>query len=104
MKNFTRCSALLLLTLSLNTAFAQSNFRLVIDNTEVYDNGVMYFRCNNNGGGINARYNQNSNTQSATVQSTAIISSPPGWTFYNDPDNYTLRYDKNTPQDGLFAI
>jgi hypothetical protein len=104
MKNFTRYGSLLLLMLALNTAYAQTNFRLVIDGIEVFDNGVMYFRCNNNGGGINARYNQNSNTQSATVQSTAITSTPPGWSFYNDPDNYTLRYNKSTPQDGLLVI
>lgn len=29
---------------------------------------------------------------------------PSGWSFYNQPDNYTLRCNKNNPQDGWFVI
>lgn len=41
MKNFTQCCGLVLLTFALDVAYAQSNFRLVIDGIDVYDNGVM---------------------------------------------------------------
>ncbi|QDK80177.1 T9SS type A sorting domain-containing protein [Spirosoma sp. KCTC 42546] len=104
MKKLILCSVLLL-PLALNAAFAQSNYQLIIDGVAKHDNDTLYFRCNNLGGSISASYEYNSVLGNpATVQYTAIQSSPSDWTFSNPFNIYDLQYSRSTPQDGWFII